>query len=431
MSSGPRLLVVLLAAGLVSVPGAQTAISQSRPSDRHPDFDIRDSREPAPPRADADAAGSPNGRSRRGPRVNRESGSMRLLTDSRLSVSPGSGSASVRALLASNAPLLGLDRQDLATLTLVRDYVSPSNGVRHLLFRQVVDGMAVFDSSVGIHVRPDGTVLRVTSNAAPVSRRDATTSVSGAEARTAALTHAGDGQASTAAMTWLAMDGTIRPAWHVTVTSADGANVYDVLIDARSARTAGAAQPRPRRPKAPAASCSRRRPPGRSTAARPDAARRRRHGLPAGVELRRCAASNARSATPSTVLGDTGRLEGNNVADLPRQRRRRRPAGTPTADGWLFDFPFNSAGSAETSLFFAIELRHDFFYDLGLRRGRRQLPGGQLRPRRRRRRSACSVERPRAGTQQRQLRARAGRHQPDDQHVPVGRRGLLGRGRRR
>ncbi len=42
----------------------------------------------------------------------------------------------------------------------------------------------------------------------------------------------------------------------------------------------------------------------------------------------------------------------------------RRP-GAPTSDGWLFDYAFNSAGSAETFLFFASNFVHDFFYDLG------------------------------------------------------------------
>ena len=31
----------------------------------------------------------------------------------------------------------------------------------------------------------------------------------------------------------------------------------------------------------------------------------------------------------------------------------------------MFDFPFNSAGAAETALFFALNFAHDFFYDLG------------------------------------------------------------------
>jgi len=41
------------------------------------------------------------------------------------------------------------------------------------------------------------------------------------------------------------------------------------------------------------------------------------------------------------------------------------PAGTPTAAGWLFDFPLHSPASAETELFFAANFVHDFFYDLG------------------------------------------------------------------
>ena len=39
--------------------------------------------------------------------------------------------------------------------------------------------------------------------------------------------------------------------------------------------------------------------------------------------------------------------------------------GTFDGTRWLFDFPFNSAASAETALFFAMNFAHDFFYDLG------------------------------------------------------------------
>ena len=47
----------------------------------------------------------------------------------------------------------------------------------------------------------------------------------------------------------------------------------------------------------------------------------------------------------------------------------RKPArvGERHVDGheWTFDFPLESAGGAETSLFFARNFAHDFFYDLG------------------------------------------------------------------
>ena len=67
---------------------------------------------------------------------------------------------------------------------------------------------------------------------------------------------------------------------------------------------------------------------------------------------------------PDTVVADTGRLEGNN-SRIFRGNGGQAALGSPTSDGWLFDFPFNSAGSAETSLFFAANFAHDFFYDLG------------------------------------------------------------------
>ena len=43
----------------------------------------------------------------------------------------------------------------------------------------------------------------------------------------------------------------------------------------------------------------------------------------------------------------------------------RSATGTLQDGTWQFDFPFNSAASAEASLFFAVNYAHDFFYDLG------------------------------------------------------------------
>ena len=68
---------------------------------------------------------------------------------------------------------------------------------------------------------------------------------------------------------------------------------------------------------------------------------------------------------PSTVLGDSGRLSGNNVHVYRGNQQTEGALGTFDGSRWLFDFPFNSAASAETALFFALNFAHDFFYDLG------------------------------------------------------------------
>src|SRR4029450_709448 len=67
---------------------------------------------------------------------------------------------------------------------------------------------------------------------------------------------------------------------------------------------------------------------------------------------------------PAPALADTGRSEANN-SRVFRGNGGPSATGSPTSDGWLFDYAFNSAGSAETFLFFASNFVHDFFYDLG------------------------------------------------------------------
>ncbi len=119
---------------------------------------------------------------------------------------------------------------------------------------------------------------------------------------------------------------------------------------------------------------------------------------------------NSQFRDPATVLAATGRLEGNNT-QVFRGATARRPKARSTAAPGSFDFPFNSAGSAETFLFFAMNFAHDFFYDLGFDEAGRQLPGRQLRPRRARRRSGAR-ESARARTQQRELRPRADGNSP-------------------
>jgi len=68
---------------------------------------------------------------------------------------------------------------------------------------------------------------------------------------------------------------------------------------------------------------------------------------------------------PASVLSNTGRLSGNNVHVFRGDTSTEGALGTFDGSRWQFDFPFNSAESAETALFFALNFAHDFFYDLG------------------------------------------------------------------
>ena len=74
---------------------------------------------------------------------------------------------------------------------------------------------------------------------------------------------------------------------------------------------------------------------------------------------------NAPFRDPATVLSSSGRLDGNNTHVFHGNDTTEAPAGTFDGAQWSFDFPFNSAGAAATTLFFALNYAHDFFYDRG------------------------------------------------------------------
>lgn len=369
MSSVPRLGLTLLAAALIGLPAAPGAAPQStRARDSRPDFDIRDGRPDVPllETTDGPAAGRRQGQGREGrARVNRESGSVRVLSRPDLSIARTSPSASVRGLLASNARRFGLEPRDLNALTPVRDYTSRSTGIRHIVFTQVVDGIPVFDSAISVHLLPDGSVARITSNAAPTSSRSGTSGISDAQARVEAANHAGSpvDAAGAASLAWLPMDGALRLAWLV-VVSAEDPDVYDVLVDAQSGELllrrnrVRYAQGSGRVVQGPGmASLDPRRPDPMPFGADGDLA----CPPPVNYAVR---SLNAPFRDPATVLASTGLLEGNNTRVF-RGNTGQAAQGTFDAGGWLFDFPFNSEGSAETFLFFAMNFAHDFYYDLG------------------------------------------------------------------
>ena len=281
----------LVAFATVSTPAVPDA-RQTRPEHRRKaDFDIRDTHPAAPPRLTPRA--SSRGGAPQRDRLNRDSGSLRVLEQSGLTLDARSQSSAISRWLASEARRLGLTAGDLGSLALVRDYTTRATGVRHLLFRQVLDGHPVFDSAVAIHVAANGRVLRITSNAAPGDGRSAIPTLAAATAALAAGQH-GDGTPGAPELAWLPVAGALRLAWHVVVTADE--DVADVLVDAqtselliRRSRSRDAAGDRPHLP----VGRHRR---GHAPAARPDAARRRRHArLPATGQLR---AAPARHAVP-------------------------------------------------------------------------------------------------------------------------------------
>lgn len=365
-----RLALGLLAAALIGLPVAPSAAPQTGGQGSRPDFDIRDGRPAVPARATVDDAardrGQGTGRERRR-RLNRESGSVRVLEDVGLSAPRNSPNAAIRALLVVNASRLGLERRDLNALILVRDYTSQSTGLRHVLFRQTVDGLPVFDSSITVHLLPDGTIARITSNAASTDGRVATAAITAGRAQAEAASHAGNtvDAAGPASGAWLPVDGVLRLAWHVVVPGVEGSDLYDILIDAQNAELLL------RRNRVRDAEGSGRVLQGPGTAARdprlPDAMPFGADGTlacppPVNYTLR---SLNSQYRDPATVLDPTGRLEGNNTRVYRGSANGQSAQGTFDGSTWLFDFPFNSASSAETFLFFAVNFAHDFFYDLG------------------------------------------------------------------
>lgn len=72
-----------------------------------------------------------------------------------------------RRFLAENADLFGVDAETIARLRLVRNYVTGHNGVRHLGFQQIKEGIEVFQSDIRVNVMPDGQIISVSGHYDP------------------------------------------------------------------------------------------------------------------------------------------------------------------------------------------------------------------------------------------------------------------------
>jgi hypothetical protein len=357
---GWPVVLTIAALAVMSIPAAPRAARQAPPErQRLPDFDIRDNQPAATARLQSSP--TPRGAERRRERLNRESGSLKVLDHPDMSVDARGHWSTVGRRLAADAARLGLTPADLASLVVVRDYTTRATGVRHVLLRQVIDGHPVFDSAIAIHIAANGRVLRVTSNAAPSEGRNSTALIESAMAAIVAAQHAA-GTPAQPTLVWLPVAGTLRLAWHIVVGNED--DVADVVIDAQSSELLI------RRSRARDASAA-----GRifqsdaraaATPSQPDPMPLGAGGQPAcpppvNYQLR---AFDAPFRDPATVVADTGFLAGNN-AEVFRGAGGASATGTRTSEGWLFDFPLHSAASAETELFFAANFVHDFFYDLG------------------------------------------------------------------
>jgi subtilase family serine protease len=347
------------------------------PEDRVlPDFDVRDRRAPAAPSSDVRAA-LERLRAARGEltvRFDRVTGAARTIDlPARRGLSQPQQAQSPRAtardFLQTAADALGLSQDDVRTLVASREFWTKDTGTRHVFWKQVIDNVPVFDAVVGAHLAPDGSVLRLTSSAVTGRGRSAAVIVGAARAAEIAAADIGAGrtiEGVDAALAWFPLDNRLRLAWHVIISPGGFPQEYDVLVDAESGELLL------RRNRVKYAEGSGRILQSPATAAQDP---RRPDPRPFGVDgtgascppVSNHAVQSLTAAfrDPFAVLGGSGRLEGNNTHVFRRAADTEGAAGVFQGGAWQFDFPFNTADAAETSLFFAVNYAHDFFYDLG------------------------------------------------------------------
>ena len=377
---------VAVAIGLMAQVGAGQQQRENSPP--NPDFDIRSGRAPAAP--SAGAAGEIGRRNAAGSaaivRLHPHTGALRVVDAPGISVSPGATAAELLSTLGDLASRLGLDDDDLSAVGIVRDYSSASTRLRHVTFAQSVDGLPVFGGIVTLHIAGDGAIVRVNSSAARGRGRSRGATMTASAAVVAAVADVSPnmpfaparldgGGASTArfargrfprdvvaSLEWFPIDGGLRLAWHVELETVPLSQYYDLLIDASSGELLL------RRNRVLDAS-------GSGRVIQSDATHsldpRQPDPMPSGSGSCPPPGNYAvRDLTvpfrdPATVLFDTGRLSGNNTHVFRGTTGVEGALGTRSGNRWIFDAPFGSAASAETTLFFSLNFMHDFFYDLG------------------------------------------------------------------
>ena len=386
---------LLAAVGFLTLLAPTRAVQQ-RPETGAPlpDYDVRHGR-PAAALAPGAAAEIQQRQPQRGRRLARghaQSGALRVLDAVDISVPRNAPAAAIGARLMGLADRLGLDPSDLAALTPVRDYLSASNGLRHVVFAQSFDGIPVLDGVISVHVERDGRIVRVTSGGGRGSGRSLDVVISDEEAASRAVANVRPGQQFAplrrgasegprrvarfargpflrdvvAALTWLPMDGGLRLAWSIDIEPDGEPQRYDVLIDAQSGEVLV------RRNRVRYADGRGRVLQSAATQAidprRPDAMPMGAGNCPPAINFE-FRSLNAQFRDPVSVLSGNGRLAGNNARAFHGDLSTEAPSGMFDGSLWTFDFPFSSPGAAATSLFFAVNYAHDFFYQLGFDEG--------------------------------------------------------------
>jgi len=399
---------VWIAASLLLLlqPAAAFAVQKPRASDGVlPDFDVRETASgPVPALPEAEAAlrrfrlQAP---AELVARIHRFHGTVRVLTARDLPLAgPRSGSAQQIALefLEANRELFGLPQADVRALAARRTYASPGDRVIHVWFDQIVDGIAVFEGAIAVHVDGAGRVVLASSSAAPIRRRpDRAARLSAEEAIVAAAANvrpglrlspvrvqgpSGPDRAAVFARGPFKREIPVRLvffpdragltlAWRVRLEPEGFPQAYEILVDAATgtilyrANQVRYSDGAGRILQADAtAAIDPRVPDPFPIGSTPSAVGDPSGGCPpvANYVVR---GLSAQFRDPATVLSNTGRLTGNNAQVFRQASGSLGASGPLINDVWQFDFPFNSAGSAETFLFFSLNFLHDFFYDLG------------------------------------------------------------------
>ena len=257
MSSSVRLALATVAITVAGMTAPIAAVRQQPSSDRVlPDFDIREGRAPQAPspqtQAEAQRARE-NGQSRL--REHPFTSGVRVLDRPGVNVRRNISAAALQNVVASLAERLGLENGDLSSLTVLRDYVTSSNGLRTVTFSQVVDDVPVFDAVVSLHISQSGEIVRITSSAGRTAAKQQAVRIAVEQAVKAAAANirpelsfsparVPDARGTarfargpfrrdlTASLAWLPVDGVLRLAWQVMVQPDSDSEVYDVLIDA-------------------------------------------------------------------------------------------------------------------------------------------------------------------------------------------------------
>lgn len=73
-----------------------------------------------------------------------------------------------RQYISENAAQLGITPEDARSSQIVSQYTDAHNGVTHVWFQQMYNGLPVSNASLGIHFMPDGRVINVTSTFVPL-----------------------------------------------------------------------------------------------------------------------------------------------------------------------------------------------------------------------------------------------------------------------